>query len=163
MLTLRCTRRLLRRFIVRPNLAPPEPTTKLGDWYCNLLPLKVGEYILCVSGRTLLPVVLPGSALKNLPQELAAGVSAVLGKLGVEKALIQQERFAMANWTVGQTDNRRVLGTMNEFAFAMSFRLEEEKVPLGDLALWLAETPCTAIDEVFPDRATVAAFGKPLP
>lgn len=69
----------------------------------------------------------------------------------------------MANRKFGQTDNRRVLGTMNEFAFAMSIRLEEETVPLVDLPLWLAETPCTAIDEVFPDKATVAVFEEPLP
>ena len=148
---------------VRPDPAPSAPTTRLGDWYCNLLPLKVGEYVLCVSGRTLLPVVLPVSALKNLPQELAAGVSAVLGRLGrlgVEKTLIEQERFAMAKWTFGQTDNRRVLGTMNEFAFATDIRLEEEKVRLIDLALWLSETPCAAIDEVFPDKATQGLFAE---
>ncbi len=155
MYTLRCTRRLLDRLSVRPAAAPPEPTTRLGNWYANLLPLEVGEYLLCVSEKTLLPVALPIEAVTNLGTELPRALAPVLTGLGIERSLIEQERFAMAQSVFSTTANRHVVGYMNDFAFMMSERLKREPTPMTELSLWLARTPCKMC---FPDDATRELF-----
>jgi hypothetical protein len=156
--TIRGTRRLLHALKVKPTKAPPEPTTKLGNWYANLLPLESGDFLICVSEKTLLPVPLPISALSNLPVELSKALAPVLSALGVGPDLIGQERFAMGQCSFSTTASRQVVGFMNEFAFMMSVRLEEERrVSMTELSLWLAETPCKIC---FPDKATQELFAR---
>lgn len=157
MFTIRSTRRLLDRLKVSPVKTPETPSTRLGDWYGNLLQLDVGEYIVCVSEKTLLPVVLPVAALSNIGQALSKALVPVLTGLGIKKKLIEQERFAMAQSTFGTTASRHIVGFMNEFAFMASTRLSEEPTPLTELSLWLAETPCRMC---FPDQATQELFSS---
>ena len=94
MFSIRATRRLLVRTKVAPTLTPPASTTLLGDWYANLVPLEAGEFIVCVSERTLLPVILPASAVQNLAAELSTALSRMLDDLGVDRALVEKERVA---------------------------------------------------------------------
>lgn len=94
MFTIRSTRRLLDRLKALPLKNPEPPSTRLGDWYANLASRKTGELIICVSERTFLPVVLPIAALPNIAQELAKGLAIVLAELGIEKKLIELERWA---------------------------------------------------------------------
>jgi hypothetical protein len=54
--TLRCTKKLLTRLKVKPDPRPPPSTTKLGDWYADVLNLGRERLVLCVSELTLLPV-----------------------------------------------------------------------------------------------------------
>lgn len=157
MFTIRSTRRLLDRLRVSPVKTPEKPSTRLGDWYANLLPLEAGEFILCVSEKTLLPVMLPVIALPNIGQALSKAMVPVLIGLGIEKKLIEQERFAMAQSTFATTASRHIVGFMNEFAFMASTRLSEEPTPLTELSLWLAATPCKMC---FPDRATQELFSS---
>lgn len=39
------------------------------------------------------------------------------------------------------TRNRSLLGTINDFAFAIQHRLHREPTSLDELAIWLADTP----------------------
>jgi hypothetical protein len=55
--TLRCTKKLLARLGASPALDDVEPTTRLGDWYANLLFRPGGQVVLFVNERTLLPVI----------------------------------------------------------------------------------------------------------
>ncbi len=61
MFTLRCTRKLLNRLHQATATDDPEPTTRLGDWYANLLFRPGGQVVLFVNERTLLPVLVPTS------------------------------------------------------------------------------------------------------
>jgi hypothetical protein len=149
------TRRLLDR--LRPPIVDPEqqPTTRLGNWYANLVPLPAGEFLICVSERTLLPVILPVGALPDLTRELSKALTPILASLGVDQALIEQERFAMAQSSFSTTNSRRIVGFMNEFAFMISDRLGKGQAPMMELSLWLSGTPC---QKLFPDRATRELF-----
>jgi hypothetical protein len=55
--SLRCTARLLERLKLKPQPAVPPPTTRLGDWYANLVHLPGRQVVLALSDRTFLPVV----------------------------------------------------------------------------------------------------------
>ncbi|MDP3273888.1 MAG: hypothetical protein Q8Q09_01750 [Deltaproteobacteria bacterium] len=141
-----------------PLKEPPTPTTVLGDWYANVTH---DGLILCVSEKTLLSMVLPREALSAIAIELPRALTKVLDKLGVDRAAIERERFAMAQSTVSTTASRRVVGFLNEFAFMIE-AMREHHGPrsLLQTSLDLAHTPCNAGSALvtWPNEATQAAF-----
>jgi hypothetical protein len=161
MFTVRCTKKLLDRMRTEPETDPPAPSTILGDWYANVLRVGKQQYILGVSEKTLLPVVLPAVEAKLLPRRLPEAVFDVLKALGIAWSAIDREMKEMQEATVGSTANRSVLGILNEFAFAAPYRLAEG-APLVEVALGLAETPSKPIGMNSPDRSTKAAFAEAL-
>ena len=56
MLTIRCTRILLKRFDAEVHPEPEPPTNRLGDWHAKLLFTRRARLIICVSERSLLSV-----------------------------------------------------------------------------------------------------------
>jgi hypothetical protein len=157
MFTLRCTSKLLKKLGATPRAVPDEPTTQLGDWYANILWGRP-RVILCVSERSLLPVLVPAPKLGLLIPALRDSVAEMLQRLGVSDAEIAEERRAMADAAVDRTANRRVLGSMNDFEFAVDLRRRDDS-SLIDLALWLAETPCGPLKMESPMRVTAQLFG----
>ena len=73
MITLRCTKKLLDRMRVKPDMQPPPSTTKLGDWYADTLNMGRERLVLCVSELTLLPVVEPATGRTSARSRPAAG------------------------------------------------------------------------------------------
>ena len=66
LVALRCTQRLLRR--VRPDalVVPGDASNALGHWYANLVTLRRRPYVLAMSERSLLAVVLPAAPFSTL-------------------------------------------------------------------------------------------------
>ena len=61
MFRLRCTKKLLARLHTSPVTSGADPTTRLGDWYANLLFRPGGQVVLFVNERSLLPVLVLAS------------------------------------------------------------------------------------------------------
>lgn len=161
MLTLRCTQKLLARGLeISPGVERP-PTTLLGDWYANVLPRKPQHLVLCISERTLLPVILPAKDAKSLPGRLSDAVCVVLGHLGIEPAAIERERAEMGQVQVGRTASRSVLGSLNDFMFQLHVGLDVHPGrSLIEQSLRLAKTPCKPIEYASPEAATRALFSS---
>ena len=165
MFTLRCTSRLEKR--LRPSLSasPVEPTTRLGDWYANLIRVGRVQLVLCVSERTLLPVVVAAAPIGEVAARLRVGLGEVLGAWGVSATVVAEENAAMEGVAYGKTANRQVVGVMVEFARMLDLGF----APLGSLvevSVRLAEIPCSPLYKTphsSPDRATAALFGAPPP
>lgn len=113
--------------------------------------------VLCVSEKTLLPIILP---LKggHLPERLREALTDTLRALGVPEQGRKSERKAMAEVAYAKTASRVILGTMNDFQFAMPYHRPHEPSLLA-LGLKLSETPCSPLNYDAPDTATRAAFG----
>jgi ribosomal protein S28E/S33 len=159
MYTLRCTQKLLARGLEADAIAQPEPTTLLGDWYANVIICNRQHVVLCMSERTLLPVLLPAKDAKSLPFRLADATCEVLGRLGIEPGAVQVERKRMEGVRVGRTASRRLLGSLNDFMFQLEVGLKSSpERTLIEQALWLAETPCKPIEYASPEIATRALF-----
>ena len=144
MLTLRCTRKLLDRLRVPPARDDSEPTTRLGDWYANLLFRPGQQLVLLVSQRTLLPVVIHAAPAASITARLPAAVADVLGALGVPASAVEAELREMRDVRVGKTDSRRVLGSMADFTYMLGAHLEHGR-PLAEASHRLAQTPCSPI------------------
>ena len=159
MVTIRCTQKLLRRIRSETLVAAPDSDTLLGDWYANILFARTQHVILCVSERTLLPVVVPARAPAELGARLADSLQLLLRHLGVSQLHIESEVEKMDPVVFAPTRNKRLLGTINSFMADLSCYLgEHPRCPLLDASLHLAETPCAPINFDFPERLVPQLF-----
>jgi hypothetical protein len=157
---LRCTARLFARMKRRPDAEPSiASTTKLGDWYANVIHIDRVQLALCVSERTLLPVVLPAAPFATLPGRLPMVLAEVLRELGVSDAGIEAEAREMSSVAFAKPANRQILGVLVDCKRLLDAYFDYG-VPLVALSLKLAETPWLfrTGDDAFPNRATSALF-----
>jgi hypothetical protein len=158
---LRCTKKLLQRVEPsgRSKSEPPKSTTRLGDWYANLLIIRRQQLVLAVSSISLLPVLLPAAPFKTVPARLTRAVGEVLDALSVDRQMIASEVAAMSECGVAATNSRQVLGTMTEFTYMLGAYLDSRT--LTDVAIHLAETPCKPLRWESPRSATAVVFAGP--
>jgi hypothetical protein len=100
--TLRCTKKLLARLGSKPVEDELEPTTRLGDWYANLLFPPGGQVVLAVNERSLLPVLVPAAPATTLVARLGRVVEEVLLRISVPDAVVEAERREMGKCESGR-------------------------------------------------------------
>lgn len=154
MVVIRCTQKLLKRF--EPSRSREAlSTTRLGDWSANLLGVRQQRFVLLVSARSRLPVLLPARDVKHIAEHLARVLATPLPALGVPALAIRRELAEMDESVIASTNNRSVLGSVNDFAKAAKWRLSEEPdTDLIAMALWLSETPILALGGSSPEVLT---------
>lgn len=123
-MTLRCTQKLLRRVGASAGAGASSPTTVLGDWYANLVYAHPEQLVLCMNERSLLVVVLPAKDFKNIGPRFRARVALLLERIGVPLPAVAAEEGEMMELAFGPTASRKVLGCLNEAAFALSDALD---------------------------------------
>jgi hypothetical protein len=155
MVTIRCTRKLLRH--LRADAARPDgrpPTTRLGDWYSNLLFTKHQRLVICISERSLLPVIVAAKDPSSFSSRLQEAVRSMLWTIGVSRGALNDEMREMADVSIGGTASRSVVGSLNELALQAHYALgQQRQVDLLTLAMEVAETPCSALQYATPRRA----------
>jgi len=161
MVVLRCTRKLLARLKRTGEMPPAESTTTLGDWYGNILHIGRREHLLFISERSRLPVVIPIREAKHLEALFPEAVCDVLATVGVAAADLAGERAKMSEIAFGRTNNRSLLGTLNDFAFMARMGNANRGEPEApeELVRFLSQTPILPLDGASPIALTRAAFG----
>lgn len=160
MVVLRCTQKLLVRLKQVGDLPPVESTTRLGDWYGNILLIGRRQHLLFISERSRLPVVLPIRELQRLATVFPNAVCERLAIVGVAAPDIADERMRMSELAFGRTRNRNLLGTLNDFAFmaqSADARRTEPESP-EELMRFLSQTPILPLDGASPIELTRAVF-----
>jgi len=160
MVVLRCTQKLLVRLKQVGALPPVESTTRLGDWYGNILRIGRRQHLMFISERSRLPVVIPIRELKRLSTVFPDAVCERLAVVGVAAADIADERMRMSELAFGRTRNRSLLGTLNDFAFmaqSVDARRPEPESP-EELMQFLSQTPILPLDGASPIELTRAVF-----
>lgn len=163
MFTLHCTKKLQDRLKRPLTQETPTASTALGDWYATAL-VRKPQLALLVNERTLLPLLMSLAPAATLPERIGGDLAHILARHGVGAGFIEREVAQMATVGVAKTRNRRVLGTMNEFAFeAEVLRHSRATDDLVTLALHLAQTPCSAIGHSSPAQLLRHLAAQPLP
>jgi uncharacterized protein DUF6933 len=138
----RCTERLLRRLKKFDEGPSDVSTTRLGDWYGNLLRVGRRHALLFVAERSRLPVFLPVRAADKLATALPAAVGDMLTAFGVPREAIEQELAQMSPMNFGRTRSRSLLGSLTEFTRLAWFDFKTRRdIPLDLIARELAEVP----------------------
>jgi len=146
LVALRCTQRLLRRLRTEFAAEVPEAGNALGHWYANVLTFNRTAYVIALSERSLLSVVLPGAPFSTLAARFPAALSQLLHALGVSESQVTTEVAATSPLVIAATANRRVLGCLNQFAFELSIHFSDEPhTGLLERELWLSENISSAI------------------
>lgn len=148
MITLRCTKKLLRRLgVSRPaanELVDASPTTRLGDWHANILYRPGAELVLFVNDRSLLPIVVPARPTDIVAIRLVESLRTTLLRLGAAPRAVEAEIGEMTVVHIGPTRSRQILGSMTDFDFLLDHRLEPGRT-LIEAGLELAKAPCGPI------------------
>jgi hypothetical protein len=156
-LTMRCTRKLLKYLHAQGPAEGIHPTTGLGDWYANLLFTKRLRLVICVSERSLLPVFVEAKDRPSFAIRFQEKVLSVLECVGVPSHAIERETHEMAQVVLGVTVSRRVLGSLNDLALLSRFAIEgRSHIDLTSLAIEIADTPCSPIRYESPRSMTLA-------
>lgn len=158
MFTLRSTARLLKRLGGPTEVSPAVPSTRLGDWYAHLLFTRP-QLVLCVSERTLLPILIPARDATALVSRLRSALAKILRSIDVPAAMVMAETNAMADAVIGKTARRSVLGSINDFKRMLDAYLDGR--PLLAVSLHLAECPCGPPRGDSPRDATIRALSRP--
>ena len=160
MVVLRCTQKLLVRLKQVGDLPPVESTTRLGDWYGNILRIGRCQHLLLISERSRLSVVIPIREVKRLRTVFPDAVCERLAIVGVGAWDIADERARMSEIAFGRTRNRSLLGTLNDYAFmaqSVDARRTEPESP-EELMRFLSQTPILPLHGAGPIALTRAAF-----
>jgi hypothetical protein len=163
MVVLRCTQKLLAR-LKRPEAPAGIPsTTRLGDWYGNILQIGRRQHLLFISELSRLPVVIPIREAKSLEAGFTDSVCDVLAAVGIGAEAIADERSRMSEISFGRTNNRSLLGTLNDFAFMAQHGNANRNEPESpeELMRFLAQTPILPLKGASPIELTHAAFERP--
>jgi hypothetical protein len=146
MLTLRCTQVVRKRLALAGSLPEPAlPGTLLGAWYLHLIRVGPQQVVMATSERSLLTVLLPADELRRtVASNLRLALRDLLVALEIPLDAVQREIALMDPTAFGNAVNRRVIGSMNDFAYQLDAYVGETSDPL-ELALKLCETPMSAI------------------
>jgi Domain of unknown function (DUF6933) len=157
-ITIRCTERVRKRFKLRAEAAGAAPSSVLGDWYANLLNHGPERFVVLVSERTLLPLIMPARK-SEFPAKVGEYLGEILKEFGVPTQAIAAEVEATSSYVIGPTQNRQVVGVLNEFIAMATFHIPEESAFLTSLKL--SETPLGPFRYESADQRTCDAFGLP--
>jgi hypothetical protein len=142
MVVLRCTQALLLRLKQFEDDPDVRSTTKLGDWYGNLIRMGNRHVLLFISERSRLPIMIPVRGADRLYTSFPDAVCQMLAAVGGSAEAIERERLEMSDMVFGRTRNRSLLGSLNDFSMmARTHFITRRTDPLEQIARDLAETP----------------------
>jgi|GEM_PF-3069250 len=101
--------------------------------------------------RTLLCVVIPRAPQPQLLDRFVAAAQNRISQIPVPAFALMQERAALADVRLGRATSRSVIGSMNQFAYAIDAWFEHRSgYDLEALGLWLCDTPCSPLRTTWP-------------
>jgi len=181
MVTLRCTQKLLKRIPPAARQAesgdalPADDADKpaLGDWFATVLVMRPTHLVLCCSEHSRLAVIMPAREPKLLVPRFQHAVERLLVNLGVAHDAVAKELQLMHRVEIGDTRGvataRSVLGTMNDFSYAIKLNVLElgwrtDEEGLLALGIHLSATPCGPLKMESPYGVALPLLGQtPLP
>jgi len=163
MITLRCTKKL-RDFLGVELTDPLQPTSStLGDWYANLVQTFSGDLILIVNEKTLLAVAIPVQDAVRLEDWFRMRVCNLLSMIDIDPGVAGEELRHYEEVQYAKTASRRVLGSMNDFVYAIQHRFDpangEVNYSLSDMEVWLSDWICFPLESHVPQKEARKLLG----
>ena len=164
-LVVRGTKKLRDR-LKKASAAGPDDasTTELGDWFATPLFWRP-QVALFVNQTTFIPVLVELAPAATLIDRVPEAIETVLRHHGLEQEFLSAERGAMSDVRLAPTNDRRVVGVMNELTFQAEIRHQEGMDDLVELSLDLARVILGPLHNRgdSPDRALAAVVGSAGP
>ena len=161
MLIVRGTKKLRDRVKGPVAVGDVESTTVLGDWFATVLFWRP-QVALLVNQRTFLPVFMEFAPAATFLHRVPAAIESVLRAHGVNERLVASEVGEMRDIRVAPTNDRSIVGVMNEFAFHGEFHWKDGLHDFEALSVRMAGMPLGLLRQRngFPDRELAAVLGS---
>lgn len=146
MFVLHCTKKSQDRLKVKPFVTLPEPTTRLGNWYCNEFTVSRRKYLIFVNERTLLPIVISVKGLKTSGDILEVFKQRLFKAfllLNLPDKIFMPELLEMDEVVFAKTKSRSVVGSMNDIIAQAKFSCDYHDIDVDSPAMFerLAKMP----------------------
>ena len=145
-----CTAKLLKELRISPVGSAPETVPKQNEWHANLLRFNRRKCVLFTHSQTLYSFLIIGvrrADFDNFADIFAANLAANLAAENIGHVGI--ERMTPAEVIVAKTNNRSVLGSMNDLAYQAEAAFEGRDIgsewEVLELNRRLNQTPMGAI------------------
>jgi Plasmid pRiA4b ORF-3-like protein/Domain of unknown function (DUF6933) len=169
MLIIRGTKKLRDR--MRTAVAASETdesSTVLGDWFATAMFSKP-QVALLVNSRTMLPLFMPLAPAATLLDRAPTAIASLLREHGVSGEVVAAELAAMSELRIAPTNDRQLVGVMNEFAFQGGGFMAAREPDLARMSMQLSNlilgplmkrhgTPRDELVALLADDATVIQF-----
>lgn len=168
MLIVRGTKKLRDRMRGAPNAGPlDQSTTSLGDWFATALFWKP-QVVMLVNSRTMLPVFMPLAPAATWLERVPTAIAGALSRHGVPDQVIAAEVAEMSDFRLAPTNDRQLVGVMNEFVFQAERIRTRSDVDLPTLSMVLSNlilgplttngTPADELQAFLGEDATILTF-----
>lgn len=135
-------------------------TNLLGDWYAIDIVLNRKHYILCMSEKARLSLVLNAAPYVSFHQRLQENLKLLLNEIGIEPYKINAELEEMKKIKVAKTNNRSILGSMNEAKSQLCFMIKTGNLirdPFS-MSVWLLDVISLVLKHKTPRREILKLF-----
>ncbi len=164
MLVIRPTLSLAKRLKVKLATTDVESSTRLGDWYAIDIVLKRRQFILAVSAKSRVSVMIEAAPYVTFPDRLPLAIREVLSSIGLKREKIESEINEMNQILLAKTQDRSVIGTMNDYRRHLQFMENSGRFNPNNLlavSLQITATPSLVMPGVWPQEVALQLFGEP--
>lgn len=162
MLVIRATQKLLSK-LGPPVPDPPASTTVLGDWYAKPFGVAQRRFVLLISEKSRIAVLMPGRDVATLPARFPDVLAIQLTRLRIPQELREAEIDSCRECVVAATASKSLLGTLNDYTYMAHHRLSTRDLDLDDEAFSLSHTPVSPLGYEYPADVAQRLFGVEPP
>jgi len=128
MAILRCTKKLLSELNIRPTDSS-HLFDDFGSWHCNLFRIDRRKCVLFTHDRTLYSFLVPGltkSGFQNICEIFKQSLFKNLIEENIPQKQIELFLDNNKKIEISKTNNRSVLGSMNDLTFQLKYQIRDE-------------------------------------
>lgn len=165
MIIIRPTASLAKRMKIKLKPSELKSDTSLGDWFALDFVLSRKQFIMCVSQKSRLAVVMDAAPYATFPDRIQDAICEFLKVIGVTDANIDSERLKMSPTILAKTDDKSILGTMNDYRFQLEYNDNIGRLDLNDplkMSMYLSKMISLVLPEGYPLDAALKLFGQEL-
>jgi CRISPR/Cas system CSM-associated protein Csm2 small subunit len=167
MAIIRCTKKILTEIKIKPS-ENEGLSDGFGSWHCNLLRIDRRKCVLYTHDYTLYSFLVPGLTKQDFVNFDEVFRESLFKNLLNEKLPQDQiERFLDNNRIIeiAKTNNRSVLGSMNDLAFQLTYRVQDMggivNTNIQELNHFLNRIPMSKISETYSIYELKSFLGIP--
>lgn len=105
---------------------------------------------MCTSAESLLTILIPIKFIKDIENDVPRHIWKYLISIGIEGKVLESELEQMILTKIGKTQNRSILGAMNDMAFNAEILLERQGLDIYRTTELLNDTPYSTINMKYP-------------
>ena len=151
---------LAKRMKLKLTQSEQTSTNLLGDWYAIDIMLNRKHYVLCMSEKARLAIVLNAAPYASFHQRLQENLKLLLKEIGITPDKINAELAEMEQIILAKTTNRSILGSMNEAKFQLCFMMKTGNLTKDPflMSVWLLDLISLVLKHQTPRREVLKLF-----